>query len=162
MATFGTFAAGQVLTAAELNTTGAWTSYTPTFTQSATITKTVNWAKYMQLGDLVFVNLKMTASSAGTTNNKILIGLPVNASSDNFLMGQLIYFDASVTPKYVYMLRAALYESTSTVAFHVSASAASDGDTRWGQQWFSNGNIQSAVVIESGDVVYCQLMYEAA
>ena len=31
MATFGTFASGQVLTAAELNAAGTWTSFTPSW-----------------------------------------------------------------------------------------------------------------------------------
>jgi hypothetical protein len=116
MATFGTFVAGQVLTAAELNGAGAWQSYTPSWTQSATITKTVNWARYTQLGKWVQGSIKMTASSAGTANNKMLVGLPVNASADNFIVGSMVMkFVAGAAEHYWFYT--ALYDSASSLAF---------------------------------------------
>lgn len=57
---------------------GAWTTYTPTFTQSATITKTVNYAGYIRVGRMVKGTFHMTASSAGTAANIIQVGLPVS------------------------------------------------------------------------------------
>lgn len=161
MATFGTFVSGQVLTAAELNSAGAWSSYTPTFTQSATITKTVNWARYTQLNDLVIVNLKMTASSAGTANNVIKVGLPVNASANNFLMGTMFYQDDSIGGNNggdPLAFSIAIYDSTSTVKFREPNSGQNAeinefvGLTICPQDW----------TIASGDVVYVQLTYEAA
>lgn len=157
MATFGTFVAGQVLTAAELNSAGSWSTYTPTFTQSATITKTVNWARYMQLNDLVIVNLKMTASSAGTANNEIKVGLPVNASANNFLMGTMLFMDDSFSGDPV-SFSIAVYDSTSAVKFRRPAADQSEeladyvGLTASGQ----------AFTIASGDAIWVQLTYEAA
>ena len=92
-----TWSAAAVLTAAQLNaelrdalntlvptitnTSLGWASYTPTFTQSATITKTVNYAKYIQYGKLIIANVGITATSSGTANNAIVVGLPVTAAS---------------------------------------------------------------------------------
>lgn len=73
---------GQVLTAATLNTIGAASvSYTPTFTQSVTINKTVNIARYWQFQKLVLVQFSLTATSNGTAGNAIVVGLPLTASN---------------------------------------------------------------------------------
>jgi hypothetical protein len=164
MATFGTFTAGQVLTAAELNGAGTWTDYSPSWTQSATITKTVNFARYCQFNKLIFVSLKMTATSAGTSNNKILVGLPVSASSNNFIMGTSIWndvSDASFGHFFTYS-KPALYETSTTVAFgfgRFTSSSLGGGTTnvRFGQTYDS-----TTFTIASGDEIYVQLAYEAA
>lgn len=155
MATFGTFVSGQILTAAELNGAGAWQDYTPTWTQSAAITKTVNWARYTQLNKLVNVSVKMTATGAGTANNPIKIGLPVNASTNNFLMGLLIVQDESSTPD-VFSVRYAVFDSASIISFVTTG--AIDAALRWGQTDAGS----TAATIASGDIVYLNLMYEAA
>jgi hypothetical protein len=177
MATFGTFVAGQVLTAAELNDAGTWQDYTPTWTQSATITKTVNWARYMQFNKFVCVQVKMTASSAGTANNKILVGLPVNASSNNYLMGSFTYFDESLTIDQI-LFSDVIYESTSTVSFFpvlsassgtfgirngVSSASNTNKGIRFGQD-YTNAFAENftGLTVASNDEIYIQLMYEAA
>jgi hypothetical protein len=177
MATFGTFVAGQVLTAAELNDAGTWQNYTPTWTQSATITKTVNWARYMQFNKLVCAQIKMTASSAGTANNKILVGLPVNASSNNYLMGSYTYFDESLTLDQI-LFSHVIYESTSTVSFFpvltseagtfgvrnsVTSASNTNKGIRFGQDYTSaTGTSFTGLTVASNDEIHIQLMYEAA
>lgn len=162
MATFGTFVSGQVLTAAELNGAGTWQDYTPSWTQSATITKTVNWARYSQFNKIIVGSVKMTATSAGTADNKVLVGLPVVASSNNFLMGTMVYFDTG--NKYLYTWSfPTLYETSTTVAFgpyNAGASAIANGsstDLRFGQILTTSG-----LTVASGDVIYVQFTYEAA
>jgi len=145
MATFGTFVSGQVLTAAELNTAGEWQSYTPTWTQSATITKTVNWARYTQLGKWVQVSIKMTASSNGTSSNNVLIGLPVSASTNNLILG-LAHFNTSTATT----ARFALFNSSTTMRFSTSFATGIDLTSSFQTQ------------ILSGDVVHIQFAYEAA
>lgn len=169
MATFGTFTAGQVLTAAELNGAGAWQDYTPSWTQSVTITKTVNWARYTQLNKLVTVSIKMTATSAGTANNKVLVGLPVAASSNNFLMGSMVFFDNSETNKYAYQFNIpALYEASTTVGFGSLSVIVSSPfnviatDSRFGQNFTEGTTSRTGFTIASSDVMYVQLTYEAA
>lgn len=153
MATFGTFVAGQVLTAAELNSAGTWQNYTPTWTQSATITKTVNWARYTQLNKLVIGSIKMTATGAGTANNIIKIGLPVNASTNNGVMGQLIINDSGSGAT-----RTAFFDSASTMKFFVNNTSFLFTTEIWGL----TGGGSLGATIASGDEVYVQFMYEAA
>lgn len=72
---------------------GAWTAYTPTWTQSATITKTVNDARYTQVGKTVTAQIVMTATGSGTANNTIVVGLPV--AYRTFVQGVFWFQDAS-------------------------------------------------------------------
>jgi hypothetical protein len=148
MATFGTFVAGQVLTAAELNGVGVWQDYTPSWTQGATITKTVNFARYTQLNKLVIVNLKMTASSAGTASSPILVGLPVSASSNNSSMGLAFMFDVSAGDSGKEGLFS-VYESATTVHFLQTRSGESD---KFGIN----------LTIASGDIISATFTYEAS
>jgi len=62
-------------------TLGAWTAYTPTLTQSATVTKTVSYAKYIKVGRMVTVSGVLAVTGSGTASNQVLIGLPVTAVS---------------------------------------------------------------------------------
>lgn len=178
MATFGTFTSGQTLTAAELNSAGAYQSYTPTWTQSATITKTVNWARYTLLNKLVIGSIKMTASSAGTSNNKVLVGLPVAASADNFIIGKMVLFDDSQTSDSVSDSFLVFCESSTTMSFYVShffsSTAASitvqtddlnypTTDVRLGQNYTTIANTaRTGFAVASGDIMWIQFMYEAA
>lgn len=154
MAAFGTFTAGQVLTAAELNAAGTWADYTPSWTQSATITKTVNWARYSQFNKLVFVSIKMTASSAGTANNVIKIGLPVAASSNNFLMGTAVWSSSGATPTsrglYVF------YDTSTTVKFLDTGAETDYPNSYFGQ------TAGTATTIDTGQVMWMHLTYEAS
>jgi len=162
------FAAGQVLTAAELNAGLTFTDYTPTWTQSAAITKTVDFARYTKFGKLVIGSVKMTASSAGTGNNKILVGLPVNASANNVLMGQLYYEDASATSTTQRIAPVPVfYESATTIAFHYSVSNQNPplGSTviRLGQNYTDIISASvTGLVVASGDIINIQFMYEAS
>jgi len=157
MATFGTFVSGQVLTAAELNTAGEWQSYTPTFTQSATITKTVNWARYTQLGKWVQGSIKMTATGAGTVSNIIKVGLPVSASANNFMMGSGVFVDESATPDGVFPLLAVFDSATTLSFFWTGLSGGTDAAARFGQV-----NSGSSAAIASNDIIYVNFVYEAS
>jgi hypothetical protein len=155
------FTSGNALTAAELNTGLTYADYTPTWTQSVAITKTVDWARYTVFGKLVHASIKMTSSGAGTANNKILVGLPVNASSNNLLMGITNFVDSGLTNAYNYAPRSVFYESASTIGFSTTNSAASN-DKRWGEDFTISNNTQTGFTIASGDILYVQITYEAA
>ena len=96
-----TFVAGDVLTAADVNTYlagegGAWTSWTPTLTQSGTVTKTVNRAVYARYGRTIIFHAYMTVTGSGTGSNSIIVGLPVTASSSLAMpIGSAFLFDQS-------------------------------------------------------------------
>lgn len=90
-----TFVSGQILSAADLNAelaapfplgTGAWTNYTPVWTQGATtITKTIGRAAYYKVGRLVVVSVDLSATGAGTANNALAVTLPVTAAAGGAL-----------------------------------------------------------------------------
>jgi hypothetical protein len=62
---------------------GALTDWTPTITQSSTITKTIVGAKYCRIGQLVFLDAAMNITGAGSTGNAIIISnLPVAAAAN--------------------------------------------------------------------------------
>lgn len=51
-----------------------FSDWTPTITQLGAVTITVNYARYIRLGDLVVVNINVETTAAGTTGNAIVIG----------------------------------------------------------------------------------------
>ncbi len=76
-----TFTAGSVLTAADVNTYcshegNAWTTWTPTVTQSGAVAVTVNEATVAKDGRRVTFTAKMTVTGSGTSSNVIVITLP--------------------------------------------------------------------------------------
>ena len=158
MATFGTFADGQVLSAAELNAAGTYTAYTPTWTQSATITKTTNLGQYMLFNKLVVANFSMTATSAGTANNVIVVGLPVTASANNSLLGQAYLIDVSVGVSGTLYPLVAAYLSTTTMAFY--AGGGNETDYATGQAGLTASLVP--VTIASGDIIVGSITYRAA
>ena len=106
---------GQVLTAAIMNQIGAaWVDYTPTLTQGVTVTKTITSAKYCQIQKLVIVNVDLTATSAGTNNVGIYVGLPINVLSTNGSYGAGFVYDASANALYHSTVNG---QSSSTVQF---------------------------------------------
>jgi hypothetical protein len=68
MATLGTFTTGQVLTAAELNAIGTWTTFTPSWTNFTPGSATQDFA-YSIVNKLMFVRGKLTlnGSTMGTS-----------------------------------------------------------------------------------------------
>lgn len=92
---------------------GAWTTFTPTLTQSNTPTKTVTYASYLKLGRMVTGHVVMTVTSAGTAANPIIVGLPVAmAGTGNLVIGSGWVYDASGVIGY----SGALIRVTSTTA----------------------------------------------
>lgn len=76
MAVLGTFASGQILTAAELNAIGTWTTYTPTITGVAGGTTT---ASYIELNEIVFFQVRWTFGTSVT--GPVTITYPVTADN---------------------------------------------------------------------------------
>jgi hypothetical protein len=157
MATFGTFTDGQVLSASELNSAGAFSNYTPTWTQSVAITKTVLYGHYTQLNDWVYAAFYMTATSAGTANNLITCTLPVTASSENKVIGTGMLVDASAASGTLFPLLAWM-NTTTTVSFYANSA----NQTGWvlGGAGFTASSV--AVTIASGDIIAVNLVYRTA
>jgi hypothetical protein len=102
MATLGTFVANQVLTAAELNAIGTFAGYTPALSQSASVSKTVTRARYVQFNDLLMGDFNLAVTGSGTSSNVVLIGLPFTAavSDVNNIVGDGFVYDVSAATKY--------------------------------------------------------------
>lgn len=162
-----TWVAGAALSAAQLNAhlrdnllallpldQVAWTSYTPTLTQSAAVAKTVTYAKYQQVGKIVTLQVVLTLTATGTANNKITVTLPVTAASANSQAGHGGYIFDSSGPNVTYP-GITVMDSTTTMAL-VEATVATT-NVRYGQTGTS-----FAVPLATGDVVAMSMTYEAA
>lgn len=82
--------------------TGAWTDYTPTLTQSATVTKTVSYARYRKVGRKVDVAMLLSVTGTGTAGQEIVVGLPpfTPVQTNNQSAGVGDVFDSSAVLDY--------------------------------------------------------------
>jgi hypothetical protein len=81
MATLGTFVAGQVLTAAELNAIGTYQSYTPAIT-GVTIGNGTRAFRYTQINKFVHMYGRFTLGGTSAVSGVINIALPVTAAAN--------------------------------------------------------------------------------
>lgn len=95
----GTWVAGDILTAADLNAIGTWTTYTPVLDQNGTRTVTVNYAAYCKINDLCIVTVDLEITQAGSAGNTITVSLPVNMSGtvNTTSIGTGLFYDLSAT-----------------------------------------------------------------
>ena len=91
------FTSGQVLTAAQLNSIGEWTTYSPTCTWSTA--GSFGFIKYAQVQDLLVLKFKFDLTGAPTGD--FAFDLPF-ADTDGFggSMGTAVLFDANGTDYY--------------------------------------------------------------
>lgn len=103
-----TFAAGDVLTASDVNTYlsgegGAWTSWTPAVVQSGSVTATVTRGKYARYGRTIHFSALLSITGTGTAANDITVSLPVTAATtvgSNSVIGVGQLYDASANIVY--------------------------------------------------------------
>ena len=147
---------GAVLTESDINTYlmhegGAWSTYTPTLTQSATPTKTVTIGRYARIGRTIVGTVSLAVTSSGTAANAVLVGLPVASIAyavNGSALGVGTIFDTSASSFYTGAL---IYVSTTTAAIYGGGGVAS-----------ALGITQFTAAIASGDVVTYNFCYEAA
>jgi hypothetical protein len=147
---------GAVLTESDINTYlmhegGAWSTYTPTLTQSATPTKTVTYAHYGRAGRLIYGNVRLDITATpGTAANALIVGLPVaaHASIGNVPIGTGWISDSSASLFYSGVLVA---QTTTTALIYPSAGGAN-----------VLGITGFTAAIASGDIVGFSFCYEAA
>lgn len=104
------FVAGSVLTAAELNGIGEWTSYTPLLTASVTNptlgAASSSGGRYARIQDLVIYQFFVAVGGAGFNAGSGIyrISLPVTASVfgsfDRNCEGQTLFYDVSAIGNY--------------------------------------------------------------
>lgn len=139
--------AGQVLTAATLNTIGAqWETYTPTLTQGVTVSKTTVVARYCQFQKTVIVNIMLNPTSTGTIGSALTIGLPIAArANNNQIVGSGFIYDNS--PQFTYNVSAYLSSTTTFASLY-----------QGGSPWGGSPNL----AIANGDQIQFMITYEVA
>lgn len=129
---------------------GAWTSYTPTLTQSGAVTKTVNYAKYFKIGRQVTVAVLVTVTGTGTAANIATLTLPFTAATTMGFGTGLIY-DSSAGLVYPGLTNV---NATTTMALYDSAAQSGPGG------FLGLGGFTAALA--NGDQVNMGCTYEAA
>mgnify|MGYP007071580961 CR=1 FL=1 len=155
----GTTAFGQVvdgditnatITAAKIAAT-AWTAFTPTLTQSGSVTLTVNYARYRAVGKVANLQVMVTATGAGTVSNAVILGgipsavepLQTGASRS---VGSALVVDASTSVHYQANI---ITFSSTTMRF-----IASGYTNYWG--------VDPAIALANGDSISFSVTYEIA
>jgi len=129
---------------------GQWTSYTPTLTQSATVSKTVTYARYRKVGRTVIGQIVLACTSAGTAANPILVGLPSLAVlGSNAPCGSGYVYDASAGLLYPAVC---LLSTTSVISFLPTTAAGSS----------VLGAAVMTAALASGDGINAMFHYESA
>jgi len=97
-----TFAAGDVLTASDVNTYlshegGAWTRWSPSYTNFTLGNGTAS-AKYARVGRIIHFRIKVTLGTTSSVSGGIRFSLPVTAAATDQLEGfNVVLFDASAS-----------------------------------------------------------------
>jgi hypothetical protein len=123
MANFGSFTSGSILTAAELNAAGAWTSYTPTFASGVTVGNGTWVAAYSVFNKILFWQGTFTLGSTSAITGAVTINLPSGLTFPSPDNGELIG-DVRMTPAGNVFYGGLREASTSTVSVFVFNAAA--------------------------------------
>jgi hypothetical protein len=137
---------------------GALTSFTPTVTQSGSVTGTVNYGASIRTGRWIQGAIKFTVTGSGTASNTVVIGaLPTTAASNIEVVGSAYIFDSSVPNVTFYV---AYLASTTTIQLvYVNAGATGALSTFVAG---SGANSGFTAGLASGDVISLNFMYEAS
>ena len=132
-----------------INPMGTWDTFSPTWTQSGTISYTNNYSKYVRIGKTVHFQCSLLATSAGGGATALGVTLPVTASSSTIFraVGGANYYDAS--PNTMYVLSP--FMNTTTQLLFVSDASAGN-----------NFGAVPAITVGIGDYISLAITYEAA
>jgi hypothetical protein len=123
MATFGTFTTGQVLTAAELNALGTWTSFTPVWS-GLTVGNGTNNGVYSVINKILFVKTRLTFGSTSVMTGFPQLTLPASltaASTNQQIFGTATSEDTGAAS---YVGKCYLISTTAVRAYVDAASGA--------------------------------------
>jgi hypothetical protein len=125
----------------------AWIAYTPTLTQTVTVTKTIVVARYKKIGKTVTAQIILTCTSSGTNGTMVSVGLPIAGTNDRPLGSFLCIGGPSHFGNRVGM---AITNSTTTAGGFLQ-----DGVSNW-------FGVNPAFQLLTGDSLYLNITYEAA
>lgn len=150
-----TIADGDYPTASDFNTYmvgegGAWTSWTPTVTQSGSVTVTNTRSRYARYGRTIHFLVSLAVTGSGTSSNAITVSLPVAAAATDEIIGNGWVLDTSTSTIYP----AYLYTGSTSIVWLRNTTTAT-GDGRLGADVFT-------AALASGDSIKLSGTYEAA
>lgn len=124
------FTAGQVLTAAQLNSIGEWTSFTPSWNNVTIGNATESWY-YAVVNDIVFVEGQTVLGSTSTITGNVTVDVPVGTAQTLFDMpiGQMSYTGNGISltygfcDHYLQELRFFIYGASTTYVNRVQPNA---------------------------------------
>ncbi len=133
---------------------GTYTSWTPTVTQSGSVTVTVNFAKYIKIGKFVSGYANLTVTGTGTALNNIVISVPLTAANASSFAtaGVSTVFDSSANTVYPGLLS---LPTTTTFQLPVANATALNGLQNLGYAQFS-------AALASSDQIGFSFQYEVA
>lgn len=101
---------------------GPWSSYSPTLAQgvSTNITKTVTHAKYLEIGNFGFCQVRLDITGAGTSGSAVTITTPWTMAETNLTIGSGTYIDTGTA-----FYRGGVQQLSSTTVTIVRDSASS-------------------------------------
>lgn len=127
--------------------TYTWSDYTPVLTQSGTVTATVNWAKYADVGNIRFIDVSLSVTGSGTGANVVTVSIPSSAVSTGATVGSGYFYDASASGYLTFIVETA---SSTTVKFLPSA-----GGTSANKDFLGAGS-PFQLALASGDLIKFQ------
>lgn len=128
------------------DSTGAWTAFTPTISQSSTVTYS-GPMRYTRIGRTIHANCALYITGSGSAGTGVTVSLPVAAQASLPVIGSSWIYDASAGVRYVCAVDLA---STTSVSFLHDASGAAS----WGQN--------PSIGLANADQIRFGITYEAA
>jgi hypothetical protein len=128
---------------------GAWTSWTPTVTQSGSVTVTNTRSRYARYGRTIHFTLNLAVTGSGTGSNDVSVSLPATAASSGELIGTGYIYDSSAV---------AGYKGISYLASTTAVKILPNNNNGAGAM----GNSEFTAGLASGDQIVINGTYEAA
>ena len=147
---------GATLTEADINLYlmgegGAWTTWTPTVTQSVSVTVTVASARFARYGRTIIFRTALTVTGSGTASNAVSMSLPATSAASGFVIpGGGLIFDTTASLNYP-----GLTYLSSTTAVGLVPSATNANGVLGAVGGFTAG-------LAAGDLIQISGVYEAA
>lgn len=125
-------------------------TYTPTLTQSATVTKSLSYCGYTKIGRRIFGTCVLVATGSGTSTNNIVLGLPaaIAAANGNAIIGDGWLGDTSSGLFYPFKM---LYNTSTTCLLYMHS----------GTTFTPLGSTGFTAALANTDVISFTFNYEA-
>jgi len=131
---------------------GAWTTWTPTLTQSGTVTATVTSAVYGRWGRLIVGQFRLSVTGSGTGSNAVTVSLPVTSARTGVPVGSGGVYDLSAVLNYTGNVS---LNTTTTLGFEPQGVGVSPNPLGATGSGFT-------AALAAGDIVQAFFVYEAA